>query len=116
MIGNTLATIKSLLANEYPELMASLNPPATEADISRLETATGLALPDDLKQLYRLHNGESGHAGLFFGLPFISIDDALAEWKTWESLAGSTASIDSNIISVPANHIKEEYVNTRYIP
>ena len=116
MIGNILTEIKTLLANEYPELNASLNPPATEADISRLETATGLALPDELKQLYRLHNGESGNAGLFFGLPFISIDEALAEWKTWESLAGPTASLDTGITSVPANHIKEQYVNTRYIP
>ncbi|MRG48655.1 hypothetical protein GFS24_26305 [Chitinophaga sp. SYP-B3965] len=116
MIGNTLDTIKDLLANEYPELNASLNPPATEADISRLETTTGLTLPDELKQLYRLHNGESGNAGLFFGLPFISIEEALAEWKVWESLASSTASMDSNIISVPANHIKEQYINTRYIP
>lgn len=116
MIGNTLDTIKSLLANEYPELNASLNPPATEADISRLEITTGLVLPDELKQLYRLHNGESGNAGLFFGLPFINIDEALAEWKAWESLSSSTASIDSSIISVPANHIKEQYVNTRYIP
>lgn len=116
MIGNTLDTIKALLANEYPELNASLNPPATEADISRLETTTGLIIPDELKQLYRLHNGESGNAGLFFGLPFISIDEALAEWKALEGLAGSTASMDSNIISVPANHIKEQYINTRYIP
>ncbi len=46
--------------------MRLLNPPATEADITRFETATGLALPDELKQLYRRHNGESGHAGLFF--------------------------------------------------
>lgn len=116
MIGNTLAAIKSLLANEYPELNASLNPPATEADISQLETVTGLALPDELKQLYRLHNGESGNAGLFFGLPFISIDDALAEWKAWDKLAGSATSLDTSIVSVPANHIKEQYANTRYIP
>lgn len=116
MIGNTLTAIKALLANEYPELNVSLNPPATEADITRLETTTGLALPDELKQLYRLHNGESGNAGLFFGLPFISIDEALAEWKNWESLAGSTASLDTSIVSVPANHIKEQYVNTRYLP
>lgn len=116
MIGNTLASIKSLLGNEYPELDASLNPPATDADISRFESATGLAIPEELKQLYRLHNGESGNAGLFFGLPFISIDEALAEWKVWESLAGSTASLDTSITSVPANHIKEQYVNVRYIP
>ena len=116
MIGNTLTAINALLANEYPELNASLNPPATEADISRLETTTGLTLPEDLKQLYRLHNGESGHAGLFFGLPFISIDEALAEWTVWENLAGSTASLDTSIISVPANHIKEQYINTRYLP
>ena len=116
MIGNTLTAVKTLLANEYPELHASLNPPAAEADINRLETTTGLTLPDELKQLYRLHNGESGDAGLFFGLPFISIDEAIAEWKVWESLSGSTATLDSNIISVPANHIKEQYVNTRYLP
>lgn len=116
MIENTLTAIKTLLANEYPELNASLNPPATEADISRLETLTGITLPDELKQLYRLHNGESGDAGLFFGLPFISIDEAIAEWKTWEGLADSTATLDSNIISVPDGHIKERYVNTRYLP
>lgn len=116
MIGNTLTEIKTLLANEYPELNASLNPPATEADINQLEITIGLTLPDELKQLYRLHNGESGNAGLFFGLPFISIEEALAEWKVWESLADSTTSLDNSIISVPSNHIKEQYINTRYLP
>lgn len=116
MIETTLAAIKAHLEKEYPELNASLNPPATEADITRFEATLGVTLPDDLKKLYRLHNGESNDAGLFFGLPFIGVDEALSEWKTWASLKESTATLDNDIISVPAGHIKEQYVNTRCIP
>jgi cell wall assembly regulator SMI1 len=66
-----LSEIKSLLADSFPELAASLNPPATEATVRRAEEQMDRVWPEELKELYRLHDGEANGCGLFFGLPFL---------------------------------------------
>ncbi|MEH0153307.1 leucine-rich repeat domain-containing protein [Limibacter armeniacum] len=110
--------LEQQLQEVFPELANTLNPPATEAQLMEVEKVTGLQLPEDLKSLYRMHNGESGYTGLFFGLPFLSLEKALQEWNLWVTIAGddSFASIDSTIISVPTGHIKEQYANKKYFP
>ena len=107
MIAELLIQIKSRLAGVFPELPASLNGPATEADIGQAEKSIGRSLPEDLKQLYRLHNGETDSGGLFFGLPFLSIGDAMNEWTIWSEIADKEyASLDTNIVSIPAGKSK----------
>ncbi len=60
MIASLLSQITSLLATEFPELKTSLNGPATDDRIQWAEQLTGRPWPEDLKELYRLHDGESG--------------------------------------------------------
>ena len=76
------------------ELEAELNPGAAEADIERVEAAIGARLPDDLRTLYRIADGQAdpwadgatgeGRWAAMFGRErFLPLDEALAEWRFW---------------------------------
>jgi internalin A len=116
MIHQTLSEIKHMLKASLPELESSLNPPASPEKIKWLEKQIGQSLPEDFKVLYRLHNGESKHVGLFFGLPFISLDEVYDEWKNWAAIVGENSSLDNSIISFHTGYIKENYASKHYIP
>ncbi len=117
MIQQTLQKIEILLKNTFPELAASLNPPASEEQIQALEDALQTPLPEDFKNLYRWHNGESNTMGLFFGLTFLSIEEALEERKVWAEIAAEgDSTLDSGIVSIPSHFIKENYANRLYLP
>lgn len=76
---------------------ATLNPPATEAQIAAAEARIGYRLPDDLRALYRIGNGQQDpdayvarHPGaivaFLFGNDFISLERALSEYQTWQEI------------------------------
>ena len=46
-------------ANNAPAMLEDLAPGATDAEISELETALGLTLPDDYRESLSIHNGET---------------------------------------------------------
>lgn len=116
MIEQILSEILSLLKDSLPELGNSLNAPASNEKIQLVEHTIGKTLPEDLKTFYRIHDGESGGIGLFFGLSFLSLDEAIADWKTWEEIADDISTLDTDIISIPTNFIKENYANRFYFP
>ena len=117
MLKQTLQKIESLLKEIFPELLDSLNPSATESQIQALEDALQVPLPEDVKTLYRWHDGERNTVGLFFGMSFLSIEEALEEWKIWAEIAAEGDSVlDSSIASVPSGFIKENYANRLYLP
>lgn len=117
MIEKIVIEIDQLLRGKFPELANSLNAPATDSEIAAFEKKLGHKLPVELRQLYKIHNGESDEVGLFFGLPFLSLEAAMREWEVWASIANEgESSLDTNISSVPDNHIKENYANKNYIP
>lgn len=94
-----------------------LNPPATMDEIEAAEAKMGVAFPDDLKALYLTHNGEmESGPGLFFGLPFLSLDDMLSEWQTWVELSGDAELDAIESYSVPDSWIKEQYINRYWLP
>ncbi|WP_240421849.1 leucine-rich repeat domain-containing protein [Paenibacillus periandrae] len=110
-----LQEIIELLQGDLPQLAASLNPPATEEELRKAEAELGFDLPSELRELYLIHNGEKeGGPGLFFGLPFLSLDDMLAEWSIWINLEDDVLEVEH--YSVPANWIKEQYINRYWLP
>jgi len=112
-----LVSLKELITDSISEVIDSLNDGATEHEIRQVESVVGFELPNEVKELYKCHNGQSGHSGLFCGLPFLSLEDALQEWKIWNDVTEQGySSLDSNIISIPPNHIKEVYCNKYYFP
>src|SRR5579884_1529995 len=50
--------IEDWLAANTPWIYESLAPPATDDEIREAEVALGLTFPDDLRESYRIHNGQ----------------------------------------------------------
>ncbi|MGX5817243.1 SMI1/KNR4 family protein [Chitinophaga lutea] len=109
---STLTAIFSALRRDYPELETAMYPPAPELLIAHAEHVSGLHFPDALKRLYRLHDGETGNGGLFFGLPFLPLEESLSEWQAWQG----TGIIGTPLYSVPAGHIQETAASSHYWP
>ncbi|MCS7463833.1 SMI1/KNR4 family protein [Paenibacillus doosanensis] len=110
-----LHEITELLQSDLPELAASLNPPASEEELRSAEAELGFGLPPELRELYLIHNGEQdGGPGLFMGLPFLSLDGMMAEWRIWTGLENENW--EAEHYSVPAGWIKEQYINRYWLP
>lgn len=104
------------LKDTLPNLAAFLNPPATQEELRKAEEELGFSLPAELRELYLIHNGErEGGPGLFFGLPFLSVEEMMAEWKIWVGLEEEYAFMGEHD-SVPARWIKERYINRYWLP
>jgi cell wall assembly regulator SMI1 len=81
--------LEAIFKERYPTLFASLNPPATIAQVDAFEEATRLRLPADVRDSYLLHDGCKGIGGfnegdgplLFCGYRWSSLSDALDLWR-----------------------------------
>lgn len=51
--------IEAWLGSQLPAALDNLRPPATEAELSALEAAMGRPLPEDLRALLSIHDGEN---------------------------------------------------------
>lgn len=83
----TWKRIETWLEANAPQMVASLNPPATDAEIEATEKFLEVALPEDMRVIYRLRNGQQsvGH-GLFSGWLFLSLQQMREEWDVWKEL------------------------------
>jgi cell wall assembly regulator SMI1 len=117
-IHDFMEMIERILTPEFPDLIASLRPPATEAQIARVETVIGRALPEDYKELYRLHNGASDINGLFFGPSFIDLEQVERNWRMWDELSHDETlwELDLDCTSIPHGWIQERYICQGWIP
>jgi cell wall assembly regulator SMI1 len=96
--------------------------PATEQQLARLESTTGCRLPDQLRALYLLHNGEGGLGqvdppALFIGLPFLSVDEVLMSVQACES--GLAAAEEFNLDeyeSKPPSVVLPVYYSPGWVP
>ena len=102
----------NLLSSYIPEVIDSLNDPATEEEIKLLEETIGTSLPEEVRELYKIHNGQKGEKIDFFcGLSFLSIQDALKDWSLFNNFSTDlTSQFDDSIISIPMSHIREVYI------
>ena len=76
------------------DMRAEFNPPATEVQIAAAEAEIGFALPEDLRALYRVADGQreiDGHARrteafLFGHYAFEPLQRALVDYRAWKSV------------------------------
>src|SRR5579871_4550797 len=117
-IRDLMEMIERILTPEFPELIASLRPPATEAQIARVEAIIGRTLPEDYKELYRLHDGQSDDNGLFFGPGFIDLEWVERYWRSLDEFYRDETlwELDLDCISVPDGWIQERYNSPGWIP
>lgn len=107
------------LADHLAALANDLAPSATEADLEALADRTGLALSEDLRAVYRRHDGQQSPVpGLFFGLRFLSASEAGDEWARWAELLRDDPDLaaDVTVDSVPEGAVRPVYFFESWLP
>jgi cell wall assembly regulator SMI1 len=111
MIDNSLNRITGWLTHNAPRIVEySLNKPATETEVLRLEQAFKKELPGDFISLYKTYNGINGEENMgnfFYGMLFLTIDSILADQEF-----RLTQSKDIGII--PLKHFDKEINGTDF--
>jgi len=111
--------LKQWLSVNIPEIVDDLNEPATSDEIGKIENQLGVALPEDFKDMYLEHNGQSGEGdiqGVFYGLSFLSLEDVNEELIIWAEIVDSGMNDDVCSKSHVSGMIKENYANKLWIP
>jgi cell wall assembly regulator SMI1 len=76
------------LAAHAPEVAGQLRPPADEADLAELSRLVGAQLPDEVRALYLLYDGQLDTVclGVGYGLEFLTLQQVREEWQTWHAV------------------------------
>ena len=107
-----------------------VNGPATESEIQALESHIGHSLPDDLRAIYLMHNGEfrdlDYHADdvlipmLMCGYVFTSLDEMASEYDMWAGIIRDEERFPdpfpAEYHGYPVDTIKAAYVDKGWIP
>jgi cell wall assembly regulator SMI1 len=77
--------IHTWLRQQAPAVLDSLRKGAAEETLRAAEEAMGVTLPADIRESYRIHDGQAAGAhgfapGLVEGLELLSLEEAVAEW------------------------------------
>ncbi|GGQ72286.1 SMI1/KNR4 family protein [Couchioplanes azureus] len=94
-VTGTLEQIDAWLATNCPAVQSTLPAPASSAQLDHLQALTGIGLLPQVEQLYRWHNGSAGLPQPFWLAPdhgFLTLDDALDEWRTYNQVVADTFS------------------------
>jgi len=115
--------LESWLKTHLPRVVKALRPPATEAQLNHLQATVGTTLPEDFRNLYRWHDGQTEEvfAGPWPGLRMMPLTVVEKQWTFWDHvLDGETDEgremYDEPIVSVQLGVIKEKYINRGWIP
>ncbi|NGZ74262.1 SMI1/KNR4 family protein [Saccharibacillus alkalitolerans] len=104
-----------------PEFPGYLNGPASEEAIAETERRIGRPLPEQMKRLYRIHDGEDHSYGTVFGLEFLPLEEAAGRWEQWRDLIDgedeeSLRELAGDAASVPEGAIRTVYASKGWIP
>lgn len=106
--------LESWLAENWPEGLTALNPPASAEQISKLERQLEVKLPEDFVSCLKVHNGQSGYSPILDGMEFLSSEEIYNQWFVWKDLLNSGDFKD--ISSEPEAGIKSDWWNPKWIP
>ena len=118
------------LRANVPAAFDNLAPPATEAELAEAERVIGDSLPDDVKAVLRMHNGQKVTAtpsGADEGIPclptlsFLSTAHIASEWKSWDDLRreaapGELEEIEGGTFASAEGKVKPIYTSPGWIP
>jgi cell wall assembly regulator SMI1 len=79
--------IEAWLRGNAPSVLNLIQPGASDAQISELESLLSIQFPEDVKASYRIHNGQLAYThGLINGREFLSLERIKDEWQAWKDL------------------------------
>ncbi len=91
--------IENWLTDNALEILENLNPGATEEEIKRTEEFLGVSFPEDVKDSYRIHNGQKPYVDkpdgqqrdycLMDTWQLLSLERIRDEWSVWKELLDS---------------------------
>lgn len=122
-IAESFARILRWADAHLPLLRQSLRPPASEGDLQSFEALLGQTLPQDVRELYRLADGQIPfqfgqtpyYPGLFVSLPFNPLETVTRHWRQARELEAEFNS-DEFLSSFPPDAIKIIDSNRGWIP
>ncbi|WNC86604.1 SMI1/KNR4 family protein [Thermosynechococcus sp. QKsg1] len=111
-IHESLAIILDWMRNHAPNVLEGLNPPASAAEIARVESAIGLPLPPCFKEFLSLHNGESGIVGALLGdgNKLLSCDDIIQQYELDQDIGRSCQDPDFFSISFWKSRVASQVI------
>lgn len=121
-VANSWQRIERWLQVHAPEVPPTLRPGASKKQIAAFEQATGLALPEDVRESLFIHDGqEESHPGAIVGEPLDpleKIESTLGFYrKLCEEYEQSDAScgLDIGCTSYPVDAIQCRHFNWKWI-
>lgn len=120
-IFNRIYTQFARLSDKYQsDVDLSFNKGASDEDFEKLENVLGIKLPDEFKEVYRIHNG-SDIEGNFIDIIWFSIDGIINDYQVWKEVFDEGHFLDeagNDIGCEPqSNAIKADFhFNPKWIP
>ena len=111
MTDNNLVRVTNWLTTNASRIVEfSLNKPATDEEISKLQSQFDKQLPQDFINLYKTYNGmndDENMGNFFYAIPFLSIDNIIADkdFRITQS---------KDILPIPLNHFDKEIDGTNF--
>ena len=99
-------------APPYPEFF-DWGHPASDADLDALEKNLGLAFPDDLRDTYKVYDGDNKQDILPGGY-FMALSEVKTTWEMFKEPVDQGAFNDAD--ANPKGPIKQRWWNTKWIP
>ncbi|HEL4260155.1 TPA: SMI1/KNR4 family protein [Stenotrophomonas maltophilia] len=111
------ASIKASLFEKGCLNEVELRSGASEGELVELEAQLGVPLPDLLRHLLKIHDGQDG-AGFLFGSQMLSATEILRKWQGWREIEadGMNEHCAEFMASSPGGVVKPMYTNARWIP
>lgn len=97
-------------------------PPASEEQLREFEAAIRAKLPKDVRESYKVYDGQCAGRGIIYGLAVVPLRESLGHWRDWvdgygESLKdGSAADLDSGCSSFPNGYVRPVYFDKGWVP
>jgi len=110
VVGQTtdqlLARLQTVLESNAPVVASALQPGLSDVQIAALETQGGFRLSDDLRALYRWHNGISRNSTIWLtaGQRFVPLDEVVQERTLVGKQVASGSGVQRAAYSVFAGH------------
>ena len=115
-VEEEFARIRGWAERNFPALLEGLNPGLSQEEV---EATQAIAASQELRELYRLANGESKMGvGFFFGLRFMPIDELSRTAQLWRDIAQSDPELADDgefHSSDPDAAITTKYINSGWI-
>jgi cell wall assembly regulator SMI1 len=107
--------IENWLRDNAPEILADLEPGASDTEIKEAEEYLKVSFPEHMKASLKIHNGQKGESSfLIDGWQLLPLEKIMEEWDAWADLI--EMGDFEGIRSYSKGQIKNDWWNPKWIP